>query len=447
MIVDAHYLPISFFQKLMIAAAADPETQACYHQHFTIRWGFRITPGLSERTLRRAFDKLVARHDSLRLRFVDTGGDWCAEILANHPTGLSVEDLSDLSPERQSAEIETRANACMTAFSEPMFEMLLFKCGRGGDVIVIRAHHAIMDGYSIVVLMEELLKLALNMPLPGAAGSHAEFIRHRERVGQSDMQTNERFWEQALLPAPEPLRIGRVAHNLPPISRRSAGDSQVLENVLTKAQSHRLETFAKRAGVTVFAAVHAAFCEAVYDMTGQDEVIVCSWLGRQDARLRNFIGADMQPLIRKFRRGDTDLADRARNVVKGNQDAARFLPCDLLLPDSALAAELAAKGVTLWRFAVHNSFPSGRMSNSPFRKLFWAGLQNKVSFGALSIERLSFSGPRDTMFELIVKVNSLPEGPNITVAADAEAYTRDDLEHLMARMMAGLEAQDDCVRT
>lgn len=432
------HLPTSFFQKLMIADALDPDTSPMYHQHFTVRWAVRITPKVSERTLRRAFDKLVARHDSLRLRFVNVGDDWRAEILPAHPVGMIIGDLGDLSPEAQTAEITARANTPMTAFSNPMFEMHLLKCGSAGDVILIRAHHAIIDGYSVIVLMEELLKLALNMPLSGGAASHEAFIEQSERRGPSRRHDNDRYWEQALLPAPDPLRIGRVARNMPPISRRNVGRTHVLENILSKDDSEALDVFARRAGVTAFAVVHAAFCETICDLAGQDEVIMCSWLGRQDASLRNFIGSDTSLIAQKYRKTGADLMFKAREVSAANHDAVKALPSDMLLPESPLVAQLAEKGVTLWRFGVHNAFPSGRISNSPFKKLFLNGLREKVSLGFVSIERLEFVDECDAEFEIFVRVNYLPSGTNVTITADAAAYERSGLEQMARHMIAKL---------
>ena len=132
------YLPISAFQKLMIRTALDPETTAEYHQTMTVRMAFRITPGASDRTVQRAFARLVARHDSLRLRFVQDNSDWKAEILPDHPLGLIKEDLSPLSETEQTAIVHDRAYHPMTAFSDALFEMLLLKCGYRGDVILIR---------------------------------------------------------------------------------------------------------------------------------------------------------------------------------------------------------------------------------------------------------------------------------------------------------------------
>jgi hypothetical protein len=204
---------------------------------------------------------------------------------------------------------------------------------------------------------------------------------------------------------------------------------------LSETESARLEAFAKSAGVTPFAVLHAAFCDTLCERAGQEEVIMCSIVGRQDASLRNFIGSDTDLIAQKYRRDGAGLAEKARHVSAANQTAVRHLPSDMLLPDSSLASRLAQQGVTLWRFAVHNSFPSGRLSSSPFKKLFWGGLAQKISFGFMSFESMQFHGDRHALQELILKVNHLPAGTNVTIAGDVGAYEPDELAQIVQDMI------------
>ncbi len=274
--------PVNNYHKVMLAVATDPDATHDYHEKNIIRWGFRIRPALSERSVRRGFNKLVARHESLRLRFVDQDGTWQAEILEDHPTGLQIEDISHLCEEDQNAQVLRRSIEQMTALSDPLFETVLFKGGKAGDVLMVRGPHAILDGHSAILLIEEMLKLILNMPLGAAPPSYETYILRNLRQSAEHQDAKQDFWQKNLLPAPEDLNIGRKAKGLPPASWTTTGKSISLEDILSPEQAQALAARSKARGVTAFAYFYAAYAETLCALAGQSEVIVNSVIGRFD---------------------------------------------------------------------------------------------------------------------------------------------------------------------
>ena len=103
----------------------------------------------------------------------------------------------------QDAEIARIANDPKTALSETLFDLHLFKCGSQGDVIVGRAHHAIIDGFGLVVLIEDLLKYVLNIPVFQPAVTHEAFITRQLAQIEKNREQTEAFWFDRLLPPPE----------------------------------------------------------------------------------------------------------------------------------------------------------------------------------------------------------------------------------------------------
>lgn len=432
------HLPISPFQKLMIATALDPDTHPGYHEIHTVRWGFRVTPAASARTLRRAFDKLVARHDSLRLRFVNTGGDWRADILPEHPTGLIVEDLTALSKDMQDARISEVATTPKTALSDVLFDMHLFKCGRGGDVLVTRAQHAITDGFGMAVLIEELLKLVLNMPLTQPAMTHEEFVAHQSRLTEQGRAETEAFWRARLLPPPDDLRIGSLAKGLPTPSSKEAGPSAVLDPILDEAQSQRLLFLSKDTGVTVFSYLHAAFSEALCDLAGQDEVLINSILGRQDPAFMSFIGAEIQEVMLRVSRGPGSIEDSAQRVQNDMRASMDALPTDLFYTlDGDFSQQIKKVEAHCLRFFVHSFTPAGRLANSPFSKLFSNAMGGRISIGFVGLERIDW--PYSTGFaEIYLSVVPSGPAPNAAMFSHAAAFDLEDLHDIADRMIARL---------
>ena len=415
----------------MIATAVDHGTSPGYHEIMTVRWAFRVRPGISLRLINRVFEKLVKRHDSLRLQFVQQHSEWKAEILAKHPTGVSVHDLSTLSASEQNDVILETARHPMTALSDPLFEMHLFRCGDAGDVVLTRAHHSIIDGYGVVVLIEDLIKFVINIPIMTRAVSHEQFIKIRETQTRQNAAQKTTFWENRLLPPPRNLNIGRVAKNLPRMSSKTVAHSTRLDDILTPEQSGELAQHAKKTGSSTFAYLHAAFSNTLCDLADSQEILVSSVIGRQNAELSTFIGAEMQEMLTRVRRSFTGIDQSAAQVSKDISEAAQALPTDIFFSqESRLSKELAAADINGIRFFVHILNPIGRMSNSPFHKLFSGAMSGKVSFGGFSIERFDLPGTSETISELFLSVHQTQHGPNASLVADSDAFDVDGLDRI-----------------
>ncbi|KAG1647415.1 Chondramide synthase cmdD [Nymphon striatum] len=173
------FFPTRWIEDFLISF--DPDTTKSYHDYLTVRWAVRIMPGISPRTLRRAFDNLVARHEPLRLRFVQTNGGWKSEVLAEHPLGLIVEDFGAMSKDEQQAIVTERVRRPLTALSDALFEMRLLRFERSGDVLMMRANHAIIDGFSVGLLIEELLKHIVGVPVGPPPLSYGEFVAFQQK--------------------------------------------------------------------------------------------------------------------------------------------------------------------------------------------------------------------------------------------------------------------------
>lgn len=430
------YLPISACQEMMIATALDPETHIGYDQIQTVRWGFRITPSASVRTLKRAFDKLVARHDSLRLQFVrdPSGAGWKAEILPEHPVGLIVKDLSTLPRSEQDAVIADIATTSKTALSDPLFDLHLFKCGAQGDVVVGRAHHSIIDGFGLVVLIEDLLKFVLNMPALRSAVSHEQFITARLDKIEKNRAASEAFWFDRLLPPPNEPVIGRVAKGLPTASSRVSSNAVAIGRLLEDGQSRKLDLRAKETGISAFSWIHAAFSDVLCDLAKQDEVLINSILGRQDPALSNFVGAEYQEVMIRFRKEVAGLEESARRVQAEIAAAAAATPTDLFFSlNSRIAREVKKTDAHAMRFLVHNLVPTGRLANSPFSKLFSGAMQGRISIGIVTIERLEW--PYEAQFaEIFVPISRVGAGTNAALIAQEAAFSQTEVQE-MARAM------------
>ena len=112
-----HLAPVSFRHADSLKHCTQPYCSDAYHDKALLRWAHLITPSLDERRAKRAFDKLVERHDSLRLKFESENGEWRAHVLPKHPSGIVIEEYGDVNDEAFEAIVNERARSTADAAS------------------------------------------------------------------------------------------------------------------------------------------------------------------------------------------------------------------------------------------------------------------------------------------------------------------------------------------
>jgi len=214
-----HAFPVSGMQLLMLRWAEDPLALEDGVYHCLARWRVR-DEGLSGHALSLAAEALVRRHPILRTGFaiIDDGSIVQVE-LPEAAFDLKVSDLSALSKNQRLAraaeifagerEHRFRPGQC----SGPFARLHLVLLGEEAFELILAAHHAVMDGWSSILLENDfvafytaakqgVLELAEVTPGP----SYREFVAEDVRAGQSSAALafwRERWRRAAPVPAPQ----------------------------------------------------------------------------------------------------------------------------------------------------------------------------------------------------------------------------------------------------
>ena len=422
------FYPIRWIENFLISLARDPETTKFYHDYMTVRWAVRVMPGIRPRTLHRAFDKLVARHEPLRLRFVDTKEGWKSEVLPKHPVGLIVEDLGPMSKDEQQAIVTERVRRPLTALSDALFEMRLLRFGRSGDVIMMRANHAIIDGYSVALLVEELLKHVMNLPVGPAPLSYGQFVAFQQKKARDRAADSAQFWAQMLLPPPQNLNIGRAAKGLGRMGPGTVQQPLCCDAVLGRADSDRVNALCQATGASAFAVLHTAFSETLCAIAGQDTVLINSIFGRNDAALASYIGPSIEVAPLRYVSTGAGLHQTITDVAHKITSISQHLPTDVLREDGEILQTLEAAGVSFDRFWVLAPLPTGRLKSSPLGKLFEKAMRGSLSLGQFSLEPVTIPSLAPTDAEMEFTITPADAGYKAVLYADAAGYDLGDLE-------------------
>ncbi|HEV3050065.1 MAG TPA: amino acid adenylation domain-containing protein, partial [Longimicrobium sp.] len=294
-------LPVTFAQeRLWFVDALDPGSPV-----YALPFSYRITGPLDDDALRHALAELVRRHEPLRTTLPAVDGVPVQRI-APPPADfdLPVADLRRLPDDERRAEADRlAAEAARHRFDlarGPLFRASLVRIGDAEHLLLLNLHHAIGDGWSLGVLLEELSTLYAAFsrgepsPLPEPALQYADYaVWQRERLSGAALERQVEFWRRTLDGAPALLELPTDRPRPPVESHRGALERLVVSSELT-ADVHAL---ARREGATLFMVLLSALDVVLGRLAGQEDVVVGTPIaGRTRAETDRMVGLFLNSL-------------------------------------------------------------------------------------------------------------------------------------------------------
>lgn len=269
-------------QRLWFLSSLAPEGS-----EYTSAFGLRLTGPLDRDALARAVDLVVERHEVLRTSY-RVEGDRVRQVV--HPAASGVLRLAE--PAADAGEPDAREPGAgepgvaavvraelATPFDlarGPLLRALLLRSAPERHVLLITAHHSVIDGWSSGVLFDELGSAyaefaAGRTPRPEpVAVQYADYaLRQREWLTGPGVKAGLDYWESRLRGA-EPLGLP-TDRPRPPV-RDTAG--AVLRLAVPAATTARLKDLARREGTTLFPVLLAGYQLLLARLSGQPDVTV-----------------------------------------------------------------------------------------------------------------------------------------------------------------------------
>lgn len=169
--------------------------------HFNQAFAFEVDPGLDPDILQAALVDVIAHHDALRLIFRQEHSEWRAQI-AESPIGSVLECVEGLDT------VEATVAHRQRMFDLGSGRLLHGVLAREGSraVLVILAHHLVVDGVSWRILAEDLAQSyaqrLIGRPacLPRRTASYASWTRHLLSLAGAPALADEwSFWHRQLV--------------------------------------------------------------------------------------------------------------------------------------------------------------------------------------------------------------------------------------------------------
>ncbi|MFD9904203.1 amino acid adenylation domain-containing protein [Streptomyces sp. NPDC059063] len=252
------------FHTALADASFDP-----YHMQMV----FHLTGEVDPERMRRAGQALLERYPSLRGAFVNRTDGEVVQVVPAAGTTLPWRHL-DLTAAGEAERTEKferfladdRA-AHFDTGTPPLIRLALVVLESGRAEFVMTCHHTLLDGWSMPLLMRDLLLLYAShgdpAGLPGTR-SYGEFLAWR---AQQDQAESARVWAAELDGVEEPTLLAQGAE--------AAGEGGVdeVEIALPVDEARELARRAAELGVTVNTLVQGAWGLLLGQLTGRQDVV------------------------------------------------------------------------------------------------------------------------------------------------------------------------------
>jgi amino acid adenylation domain-containing protein len=334
-------LPLSFAQqRLWFLAQLEPESPT-----YNIPAAYRLRGLLNVAALEQSLSEIVRRHETLRTTFMAVDGQAVQVVAPHRPRALPMVDLrGEPAREQEARALQLAAEDAHRPFDlaqGPLFRATLVQLTEEEYVLLLNMHHIVSDGWSRMVLFQELTTFYTAFatgkpsPLPELPIQYADYaVWQREWLQGEVLEAQLVYWRQQLA---GPLPMLHLPTDRPrPAVQTSWGANHAM--LLSKTLTEALNVISQREGVTLYMTLLAAFQTLLHRYTGQDDITVGSPVaGRTRAELEGLIGFFVNTLILR-----TDLSGNPtfRELLGGVREMALGAYAHQDLPFERLVEEL-----------------------------------------------------------------------------------------------------------
>ena len=428
-------------QVYLLEQDVDPDCLDDLRQFWVLASATLVRPRVDFRRLSRAVEKLMARHDCLRIRFDRVKGRWIAIVDPPGPPEIGQVWLGDVDDQTFDRRIKEIANAPMPLIGNRLAEMIVVNCGARGDVIVSRVHHAITDGFGMVVLTEDLMKFLIGMPILSRSVSHAEYIARFENPPSDRAAEYTAFWTEMHRDFPPAPPIGRKAKGLEPLWRATGRVEPRLLSVKTAAGGYaRLETRADRLNIGTATLMFTAYLETLCQLYGQDQLMFGVPVARTNPALDTYVGDHtMDPVTRYRIAGASGLDGAARRLGGDLMAALAHLPHDAARRGTAWEDRIIDAGGYPGQFSAYQPKAMSRQDRSIFRDGLNSDYGQEQRMGPYWVSSVDVSVYHRSLSELQFSLGPDNGRSGFLLRYDGIAYDESEMKAMANRICTLLE--------
>lgn len=285
--------PMSSAQQRLFVLNSIAGAWQAYHLPFVAR----VTGPFDRKKAQHALNTIVARHESLRTKFVLEDGQFLRKISAEHP--ITVEEL-----QATETSVESVVQQCFKPFdlaTDAMLRAAVITLEPQTCVFVLDIHHIAVDGYSANILMQEFVALyqqgdavVLASPVQFDA-----FIKWEQNyLASADCSSDKQFWQHYLSEVSDLAELP-LDHPRP---KRQTFDGHTFNFALNQAETAQLQRLAQQCNATPYMVLLSAYQVLLADICQNTHVAIGASVAlRQGKDLERIVGMATNTIVYKNR--------------------------------------------------------------------------------------------------------------------------------------------------
>ena len=394
---------------------------------YNIPLALRLSGSLDVAVLGRCINTLFERHQALRTRFIDVGGQ--PQIIIQ-PYDLIEFNAEWVSGAEQIADIcRQEQQHLFNLANESLIHIRLLKESDTSHVLLITMHHIVSDGWSLALLFKEMTALYeaysgnRQSPLDTLTVEYTDYADwQRQWLSGEVMGAQLTYWRKQLAGLPPLLQL--PSDRPRPVQQSFKGGTCAFK--LSSVLATQLGELSKQHGVTMFTTLFSAFSLLLQRYAQQDDFA---------------IGV---PVANRTMRETEQLVGFFVNTLVLRCDLSAFPTfAQLLKRTRSTALEAFAHQDVPFEQLVHELNPVRSLSHSPLFQVMFS-LQNTqmepVVLPGLDVNSVQLHEFGVSRFDLTLYMTETADGIDGNMEFNSDLFDRQSVEHMLEQFQTLLDA-------
>lgn len=322
--MELHKSQVTDIQKgLYYIQKIQPDTSA-----YNIVFSMKIQGKINVERLDKAFKHVQAQHIALRQIFTENDGVVQATEAPDLLLNIVQHDILHLVPEIQKQHIIITSKKSFQLDKEICLRVDLFRTSDNEQVLLLTAHHASFDFWSLALLLEQVEQACLDLHAGKKLTLDQDILQFDQYTNEVAVnQKSEKYQEMK-----EKVVTGLSGHpgtldlsTDKPRPKIQSYQGQSYSFSIPANISARIMASAKTANVTPYMYLLCIYQVLLHRYTGQDDILVGSPIsGREKRKYRNIIGNFVNTIVlRSQSHGEMTFSERLQQTAKSVVSAIR----------------------------------------------------------------------------------------------------------------------------
>lgn len=275
----------------------------------------KLTGDIDKKKFEESFALLIERHEILRTYFkTNTAGDVQQYVLPAEEVDFKILQENFTLAENHQDKVQNylyqRNNEAFDLQKAPLLRVSLLKLKNKEYVFFLSLHHIIGDGWSMELLISEVIKTynaliqGKNIEFPVLKIQYKDYaVWHNNAIKQEKQQESEQYWLEQF--SGELPVLNLPSFKARPLVQTYKGEQRRYE--FSEIFLEQLKAFSIQQDVTLFMTLMAGINTLLYTYTGQNDIILGTPIaGREHPDLENQLGLYLNTLAIRTKFNEKD---------------------------------------------------------------------------------------------------------------------------------------------